>query len=78
MTIDAPSGNCVAITAHDSTNFSEGVCRSIYVGTSGDISLLTKAGQSVTFSNVPVGVLPVRAKRVNSTNTTASNMIALY
>lgn len=70
--------NGVAITAHDSTNFEP--CRAIYVGTGGNVVVVfADTGSAVTFTNVPSGaILPVAAKRVNSTSTTASNMVALY
>lgn len=67
-----------AITKHDSTNFSP--CRAIYVGGAGDVVVVfAENGEAVTFVGVPAGtVLPVAAKRVNSTNTTATSMVALY
>jgi len=49
----------------------------LYVGVSGNISLLMPSGDSATFTAVPVGFFPVKVKRVNSTGTTATNMIAL-
>lgn len=65
-----------AITPHDSTNFDRPT-RGIYVGTTGNIVVVFNSG-TVTFSNVPAGViLPVRAIRVNSTNTTASDLVGL-
>jgi hypothetical protein len=67
-----------AITPHDSTDFAYNV-RGIYVGTAGNVVAVTEAGTAVTFTAVPVGsILPIRAKRVNSTNTTASNLVGLY
>lgn len=74
----APATFCVAITKSDATNFAAGECRGIYVGVTGDVVVVTSRGDTVTFKAVPVGVLPVRAVRVNSTNTTATDMVALY
>lgn len=73
-----PAGFAAAITPSDSTNFEE--CRSIYVGVGGDVVVvLPGSGGAVTFTAVPSGaILPVRAKRVNSTSTTATNLVALY
>lgn len=68
----------VAITPHDSTNFTDGACHAIYVGGAGAIVAIV-SGSAVTFAAVPVGtVLRIRATRVNSTNTTATNLVALY
>lgn len=69
---------CFAITKHDSTNF-DYIVRGIYVGGAGDVVVVTPFSSAVTFVGVPAGsVLPVRAIRVNSTNTTATNMVGMY
>lgn len=75
----APALNYVAITKSDATDFSGFMTRAIYVGGSGDVVAVDLDNNAVTFSSVPAGtVLPIRARRVNSTNTTATNMVALY
>lgn len=52
--------------------------RSIYVGGTGDITLVTVAGDTVVFKAVPVGVvLPVCATRVKATGTTATFLVGL-
>lgn len=78
-----PARNAASITASDSTNFTYGITKGIYVGTGGDIAVVMAGdgdSSSVTiFSNVPSGsILPVQAKRVNSTSTTASDLVGLY
>lgn len=73
-----PAVSYAAITKHDSTNFPNGVCRGIYVGGAGDVVAVDEDGTTCTFT-CPAGiVLPIRAKRVNSTSTTATAMVALY
>lgn len=52
--------------------------RALYVGVSGDVAVVAMDGRVVTFKAVPVGVLPVRFKRINSGSTTATDMVALY
>lgn len=80
--ISPPTGNLPAydaflITPSNSTDLAQTV-RSIYVGGGGDINLDTPAGNTVLFVAVPQGlVLPVQAKRVRSTSTTASLMVGL-
>jgi hypothetical protein len=75
----APALDYAAITPHDSTDFSGFVTRGIYVGGAGDVVAVRYDNTAVTFSGVPAGTtLPIRARRVNSTSTTATNMVALY
>lgn len=68
-----------AVTPHDSTNLAAAT-RGLYVGTAGDVSAaMLGDSASVTFASVPAGTtLAVRAIRVNSTGTTASNIVALW
>lgn len=75
----ASSSSGEAITPHD-TNELTHVTRGIYVGAAGDVVVvLFNDSTAVTFKNAAAGsVLPVRAKIVKSTGTTAMNLIALY
>jgi hypothetical protein len=51
----------------------------LYIGTGGNIRVLTAGGDDVLFSNVLGGTfLPVQVNRVFATNTTASNIVALW
>jgi hypothetical protein len=53
----------------------------LFIGTSAagnTIAVVKQNGEAVTFTNPPQGgILPVKGRRVNSTNTTASNIVAL-
>ena len=74
---DAPASDGFAVTPHDSTNFTNNA-RALFVGVGGDVVVVTPAGTALTFKNVPDGtILPVAAKRVNSTSTTATDIIGL-
>ena len=70
--------NFNAVTPSDSTIVT---CMALYIGGSGNIAIApSQAGSAVTFSNVGAGtILPVSLKegRVMSTNTTATNIVAL-
>lgn len=68
----------VVVVPSDSVNFARGVCQAIYVGVSGNIVVVLEDGSVATLLSVPIGLLPVRAARVNATSTTATNMVALY
>jgi hypothetical protein len=71
--------NFATITPTDSTAFSFGLTRAIYVGVGGDVNVYDYAGTAFLFKNVPSGTtLPGRFGGVASTSTTATNMIAEY
>jgi len=51
--------------------------RRIYVGVAGDVSLVTKAGTTLLYKNCVAGsYIGCRAKKVNASGTTATNLIA--
>lgn len=51
----------------------------LYVGGLGDVRVLTAGGDDVVFSALPAGTfVPVNVVRVFSTNTTATNIVALW
>lgn len=68
----------LAVTKSDTTNL-PGSPIGFYIGGAGDVVLVGTDDAAVTFVAVPAGtILPCGAKRVNSTNTTATNIVALY
>lgn len=53
--------------------------RGIFVGTGGNVNLVTAGGETVLFTNVPNGtLLPVVTKGVLATSTTASDIVGGY
>lgn len=73
-----PGSGAEAVTAHDSNDLTY-VSRAIYVGGAGNVAAAMLDGTVVTFTAVPAGtILPIRCKRINSTNTTASSMVSIY
>jgi hypothetical protein len=72
-----PATRAEAVTKHDTNDFTY-VSRGIYVGGAGDVAAVMVSGDVVIFSAVPAGtLLPLRCKRINSTNTTATLMVAI-
>jgi hypothetical protein len=70
--------NFFAVTKSDTVGFSY-IARALYVGTTGDVAVVGLDGVAVTFTAVPAGaLLPVMCIRVNSANTSASNIVGLY
>ena len=77
------SNRGVAVTTSDSVDLPGGPCEAIFVGVAGDVSLYapgpTASATAVVYKNCASGaVLPVKAQRVLATNTTATNLVALY
>lgn len=78
MTQAAPASGAEAVTPSDSVDLST-VSRAIYVGGAGNVAAAMLDGTVVTFSSVPAGtILPIRVKRINNTNTSATLMVAIY
>lgn len=74
----APSSDYFAVTPHNSQNFQNGPCKALYVGGAGNLVAVNELGEAITFTAVPAGtILPIQAKRVNATNTTATAIVAL-
>lgn len=80
----SPADEAVVVVPSDTVNqFGTGatspLTRGLYVGGTGDVSVqMANIGTAVVFKAVPVGtILPIIITRVNSTNTTASLMVAL-
>ena len=73
----APSTNYETVTPSDTVALTR-PSRSLYVGTAGNVVAIRDDGTAVTFVNVQNGqVLPIVCKRVNSTSTTALNIVSL-
>jgi hypothetical protein len=73
-----PAVSFAAVTASDTVDLPV-VCRALYIGGAGNLVAVSSAGDAVTFTAVQAGsILPVQAKRVNATGTTATNIVALY
>lgn len=83
ITFDRPV-QAVAVTKSDTTDL--GKTRAIYVGTQGDLAVLMSGDSdansnaaAVTLKNVANGTyLNISVRKVMSSNTSASDIIALY
>lgn len=77
-----PYNAAADITTSDATDFAlnatRGMPRAIYVGGAGIVAAVFQDGTVVNFTCVAGQVLPVRVKRINATNTTATLLRALY
>ena len=73
-----PGYNYGAVTPND-TNKLDSFARALWIGGSGDIAVVNPDGTAVTFAGVVAGtMLPIQTNRVMSTNTTATNIVAIF
>jgi len=78
--ITDPSSLYFAVTTSDTADSGDMafVSRALYVGGAGDLIAVRADGVEVPFVGVPAGtLLPIRAKRVKATGTTATSIVAL-
>jgi len=70
-----------SVTPNDTEDLSA-VTNGIYLGAKGDLQVTLEHmgdGESITFVGLPAGTIhPLRVKRVWATNTTATDIIAVY
>lgn len=66
----------VAITPSDTVGYNP--ASAIWVGGAGVVALVSESGAVTNYTCVAGTILPVRSKRVNSANTTATLLVALY
>lgn len=78
--VDTPATHAEVVTKSD-TDELVNVSRALYVGVTGDVVVVMRddaIATAVTFKAVPAGtVLPIRARQVMSTGTTATNILSL-
>lgn len=75
----APGDKLAAVTPHDTNDLTNGVCKALWIGVAGDVKVLAADdSDGVVLKAAPVGLLPICARRVYSTGTTATNIVAIY
>jgi hypothetical protein len=83
LNANGPYTGALAITKSDDDDIEhpepETSTRAIWVGGAGNLKVDLVSGSTVTFTSVPAGTeLKIQATKVYSTDTTATNMVALY
>lgn len=73
----SPARALVAVTPHDTNELAAG-CKALHIGAAGTISIIAVDDTEAVSLNVGQGILPIRAKVVKSTGTTATTIVALY
>lgn len=75
--LTSPAADAYAVTPHDTNELAKWT-RGIHVqGAGGDIALVTASGTTITVYIDKGGVLPIRAKIIKSTGTTATGIVGL-
>ncbi|QQR35429.1 hypothetical protein JI749_13850 [Devosia oryziradicis] len=75
--LESPAAHGFAITPSDGADLAD-VTRAIYVGGSGSLSLTLLSGANVTLTGVAGGtLLPLRARAIKATGTTATSLVGL-
>jgi hypothetical protein len=70
--------NAVNVIPDDDKDLDGGPARGIFVGTAGMVSFMTPNGNIVTINSADSQYHPIYVKRVRSTGTDASGIVALY
>ena len=88
MAVQAPAAynKWVAITKSDTINIGETTANdgnallpmAVYVGGAGNVVAVASDNSTTTFTAVAGSTILIQPKRVNSTSTTATAMVALY
>lgn len=79
VALSDPASNCAIITPSNTVDLAF-VSRAICVqGAAGSIRIMTAGGQEITIPNVAyTQLLPIRAKRIYATGTTATSILVLW
>mgnify|MGYP003638289847 CR=1 FL=1 len=77
---ESPADTSYAVTPHDTNEIGDFVPRAIYVGTGGNINMMLEGDEVANvFVGVPSGsLLPLKARIILATSTTASDIVAVF
>ena len=72
--LTTPPSSAASVTPSDTADLPF-ITRAIYVGTAGDVRVLTRNGQDVTYRNI-TGTKVLRVARIFATGTSANDIVA--
>ena len=80
QTQESPADSSYAVTPHDTNEIGTFLPRAIYTGSGGAIAMMLEGDiAAITWTDVPAGaILPLKARIILATGTTATGIIALY
>jgi len=73
-----PAIGIAAVTPADDADLPGGPCRSLYVGGAGTLRIIAIDGREATLQSGPCQYHPIQARRVMTSGTTATGVVALY
>lgn len=75
--LESPAMDGFAVTPDDNADLPE-LTRALYIGSAGAVAVVLASGAAVTFTGIAGGtLLPLRARRVRATATTAGAIVGL-
>lgn len=74
--VDTTAEDAVAVTASNTVTFDPPL-RGLFVGTGGNVNVVTAAGNTVLIACANNAIIPVACQKVLSTSTTASGITGL-
>jgi hypothetical protein len=75
----SPAMQLVAVSPSDGADLVNGVTRGIYVGETGNLNIHDADGDAIILNNLVAGIVhPIQVKRVLSTSTTCTGIVAVY
>lgn len=75
---DAPADRVATVIPDDAAALPLGVCRALFVGVAGAVTLEDAQGGRVVLTSAGSQYHPIRVSRVLATGTTAEGIVALY
>ena len=75
--VSGPFLSAASVAPHDSNELTH-VTRALWVGTAGNLALVTQDGSAITFANFGPAWLPGRIRAVKATGTTATDLVAVW
>jgi hypothetical protein len=72
-----PANHWFTVVPSDTTDLAI-VPRGIYVGVTGAVAMHDVTGNKCIFEAMPVGIYPIRPRRILATGTAATNILGLY
>ena len=74
---EMPARNAAAVTTHN-TNDLPTVARALWIGVEGDVNVILAGDDDPVTIKGAVGLLPLSVRRVRTTGTTATDIVAVW